>query len=54
MLVSHLDPNVNTKYIKLLDRFYGTNDPLIVTRGKLYKYLRITLGFRTSREYVFS
>jgi hypothetical protein len=40
---SHVDPEVNTEIIKLINDEFGKEAPITVTRGKTYDYLDMTL-----------
>ena len=42
---SHKDPNVNDKFIKWLNRTYGSIGEVKVTRGKIHEYLGMTLDY---------
>ena len=46
--------NIVIDLIKLLDSVYGTQDPLTVTRRKVYEYLGITINFLLKRDIAFS
>jgi hypothetical protein len=43
--VPHVNPNVVTQVLKILDDEYGEISALVVTRGKLHDYLGMTLDF---------
>jgi len=43
LMLAYLMPYIVTELIRLLDRVYGSQDPLTVTRGKIHKYLGITI-----------
>jgi hypothetical protein len=45
--ISHVDPQVTSEVIELLQQKYGTDDgaPLTVCRGKLHDYLGMTLDY---------
>ena len=45
ILAVHLSPEVITMYVKCLEKEYTNLDPLTVWRGKLHKYLGMTLDF---------
>ena len=45
LMLCHVDSSITTKYIKLLDNIYGSKDPLTMTRGKIDKYLGMTIDF---------
>jgi hypothetical protein len=54
LLLSHLNPNIVTLYIKKLHKEYGTLENLTVTRGKVHEYLGMTIDFRVKSEVRFS
>jgi hypothetical protein len=54
LLLSHLNPNVVTLYIRKLHKEYGSLENLTVTRGKVHEYLGMTLDFRVKSEVRFS
>jgi hypothetical protein len=41
--ISHVDPNVQTTIIGLIDEEFGKESPITVTRGKAHDYLGMTL-----------
>jgi hypothetical protein len=45
--ISHEDPEVVSQMIELLKGAYGKEAPLIITRGKIYEYLGITIDYST-------
>jgi hypothetical protein len=45
--ISHVDPEVNTTILGLIDAEFGKEAPLTVTRGKIHEYLGMTLDFTT-------
>jgi hypothetical protein len=45
--ISHVDNEVNTTIIGLIDAEFGKEAPLTVTRGKIHEYLGMTLDFTT-------
>ena len=45
LLLVHKNPNITTKYIKLLNSIYRIKDQLKVIRKKIHKYLRMTVDF---------
>ena len=42
------------EYIKKLNGRYRKNDPLMVTHGKVYEYLKMILDFRQKSSCIFS
>ena len=54
VLMTHLKSSVVTEHMKLLDKKYRNNDPLSVTRGRIYEYLHMTLDFRRKESVVFT
>ena len=54
VMMRHKSTCIITDYIKLLDQKYGSNDPLIVTRRKIYEYLGMTLDFRQKGSMAFT
>jgi hypothetical protein len=47
-MIACIGSNIVIEYVKLLDKVCGMN-PLIVTRGKVHKYLEIIIDFRLKR-----
>jgi hypothetical protein len=47
--ISHLDENVVSSIIEVLNERYGKITPLVVTRGKIHDYLGMTLDFSTDK-----
>ena len=47
LMVSHVDPKEVNKFMEWLEGIYGD---LSIARGKLHKYLGMTLDCRTSGE----
>ena len=43
--ISHVDPNVQTTIIGLIDAEFGKESPITVTRGKVHDYLGMTLDY---------
>lgn len=43
--ISHVDENVVTSIIKIIDDTYGKYKPLTMTRGKVHEYLGMTIDF---------
>jgi hypothetical protein len=43
--VSHINPNIVTKVLKLFNGEYGKKAPLTVTQGKVHEYLRMTIDY---------
>jgi hypothetical protein len=54
LLRSHLNPNIVTLYIRKLHKQYGSLANLTVTRGKVQKYLGMTIDFRVKSEVRFT
>jgi hypothetical protein len=54
LLLSHLNPNIVTLYIRKLNKEYGSLANLTVTRGKVHEYLGMTIDFRVKSEVRFS
>ena len=54
LLLSHLNPNIVTLYIRKLQKEYGSLANLTVTRGKVHEYLGMTIDFRVKSEVRFS
>jgi hypothetical protein len=54
LLLSHLNPNIVTLYIRKLHKEYGSLENLTVTRGKVHEYLGMTIDFRVKSEVRFS
>ena len=50
--ISHVDPEVNTKYVKALEEQYGKEAPLTITRGKIHDYLGMKLDYSTPGKVV--
>ena len=46
LLSSHIDPKVNDEFFDWMSRTYGSIKPVKSTRGKVHKYLGMTLDFR--------
>jgi len=53
VIVTYLLLQVVIEYTKKLDDRYSQYDPLMVARGKIYKYLEMMLDFRIKRSYTF-
>jgi hypothetical protein len=51
LLLSHLNPNIVTSYIRKLHKEYGSLENLTVTRGKVHEYLGMTIDFRVKSEF---
>jgi len=47
LLSSHIDPKVNDRFADWLNLTYGQLKPCTIVRGKVHKYLGMTLDFRT-------
>ena len=47
LLSSHMDPKVNDKFAEWLNLKYGQLKPCTIVRGKVHRYLGMTLDFRT-------
>ena len=45
LMLSHVDPTVNTDFLKFLNRKYGKHVEVKSTRGKKHDYLGMTLIF---------
>jgi hypothetical protein len=43
--ISHIDPDVNTDIIEMIDNEFGKEAPLTITRGRIHDYLGMTLDF---------
>ena len=43
--ILHVDPAVNTKVIKMINKEFGKEAQLAVNRGKIHDYLGMTLDF---------
>jgi hypothetical protein len=43
--ISHVDPEAVEGVLDLLNERYGKKKPLVTTRGKIHKYLGMTLDF---------
>jgi hypothetical protein len=43
--ISHVDPDVNSSIIQLIDSEFGKEAPLTVTRGRVHDYLGMTLDY---------
>ena len=43
--ISHIDEQVNTDTIKLIDDEFGKEAPITITRGKIHDYLGMTLDY---------
>jgi hypothetical protein len=52
--ISHVDPNVVTEMIELLEGEFGKEAPLTKTRGKVHEYLGMTIDFSTPGKVKFS
>ena len=52
--ISHVDPDVVTMIIDKLSEQYGGMMPITITRGKLHKYLGMTIDYRTSGKVKFN
>ena len=48
--ISHVDPKVVTEIIELLKGEYGKESPLTIHRGKVHKYLGMTLDFSIDQK----
>lgn len=46
ILSSHVNPKVNDKFLKWLNKHYGTVKKVVATRGKVHEYLGMTIDFR--------
>jgi hypothetical protein len=46
--ISHIDKDVVTKILEIIDEHYGKVIPFVLTRGKVHDYLGMTLDFSTS------
>ena len=46
LISSHLDPALNTKFLKFLNTKYGEHAEVKVTRGNKHEYLGMTLIFK--------
>ena len=45
LMMAHFHSIVVTEHIKSLDEVCGSQDPLTVSRGKIHKYLSVTIDF---------
>ena len=45
LMASHVDPKVNDKFLKWLNRMYGKYGEVKATRGKIHDYLGMTFDF---------
>ena len=45
LLSSHVDPKVNDEFLIRMNQLYGSIKPVKATRGKIHKYLGMTLDF---------
>ena len=54
MKISHVDPDVVTKMIDLLEKEFGKEAPLTKTRGKVHQYLGMTIDFSVPGKVRFS
>ena len=43
---SHIDKNVNTKFLKWLNKMYGTHGEVKATRGNIHDYLGMKFDFQ--------
>jgi hypothetical protein len=43
--ISHVDPSVVKSVIELLQSEFGKEAPLTITRGKVHKYLGMTIDY---------
>jgi hypothetical protein len=43
--ISHIDPDVNTDIIEMIDNEFGKVAPFTITRGWIHDYLGMTLDF---------
>ena len=46
--ISHVDPDVNTDIINMIDNEFGKEAPLTITRGRVHDYLGMTLDYSES------
>ena len=49
LMKSHTDLAIETDHVKKLDSAHSDKDPFSVTRGKLYEYLGMMIGFGLKR-----
>jgi hypothetical protein len=42
---SHIDPEVNTGVIEMIDNEFGNEGPLTITRGRIHDYLGMTINY---------
>ena len=54
LMITHLQPQIETEHVKLLDGTYDSYDPLTFARGKVHQCLGITLNFGLKRGVTFS
>jgi hypothetical protein len=54
LMLSHMNPNIVTLYIRKLQKEYGSLENLTVTRGRVHEYLGMTIDFRVKGEVRFS
>jgi hypothetical protein len=43
--ISHMDPEVNTTVIGMIEAEFGKEAPLTITRGRIHEYLGMTLDY---------
>ena len=41
--LSHVDPNIFSSVLAKIDAEYGNIEKMIITQGKIHKYLRMTI-----------
>ena len=52
--ISHIDANVVTEVIKLLESEFGKEAPLTQTRGKIHEYLGMTIDYSLTGKVMFT
>ena len=45
LMLAHARINMVTEHVKLIDKVYGTTDPLVATKVKIHEHLVMTLDF---------
>ena len=54
LMSSHVDANVNTKFLAWLNALYGKHGEVKATRGKVHDYLGMTIDFSVKGKVIVS
>ena len=51
--ISHVDPNIVSSFIATIDSEYGKITKMTITRGKIHKYLGMTIDYYSRDKVIF-